>query len=107
MMLTLSPNRPDLDRYDTIWKEVFGAFERAGCSLTETNPAGQILLHMATGRDSARAWPWFNFLQAKGLEPMAKDKNVMTTLDIREGKRQSGMEAVPAVKLVLLQPRVN
>lgn len=76
--------QPDLDRYDAIGKEVFGALERAGCSLTETNPTGQTLLHLVAGRHSARAWPWFNFLQAKGLDPMAKDREGRTPLDIAE-----------------------
>lgn len=81
------PETPDLDRYDAIGKEVFGAFERAGCNLTETNPAGQTLLHLVAGRMSARAYPWFNFLQAKGLDPMVKDKEGKTPMDIAKENR--------------------
>lgn len=76
------PEPPNLDRYDAIGKEVFGAFEHAECTLTETNPAGQTLLHLVAGRDSARAYPWFKSLQAKGLDPMAKDKEGRTPMDV-------------------------
>ncbi|KAJ5807970.1 hypothetical protein N7474_009239 [Penicillium riverlandense] len=59
-----------------------GPFEQKGYILTETNLAGQTLLHVAAGLVSERVSPWFKFLQAKGLDSVARDKEGKTPIDI-------------------------
>ncbi|KAJ5096766.1 hypothetical protein N7456_007487 [Penicillium angulare] len=70
------------DLYYGIGEDVFGQFEQAGYSLQEPTPAGQTLMHLVAGLESGPAWDWFKVLEAKGLDPMAKDKEGETSMDI-------------------------
>lgn len=72
----------DLERYAEIGREIVDEFERAGCSLSETNPAGQTLLHLVAALDSPRAFPWFKLLQTRSLDPLATDKEGVTPMDL-------------------------
>ncbi|KAJ5955106.1 hypothetical protein N7501_009385 [Penicillium viridicatum] len=74
--------------YDAIGEEVIGVFEQAGCDLMETTPDGQTLLHLVAGLVSVRAFPWFKILQGKGLDPMARDKEGNTPIDIAMGNEK-------------------
>ncbi|CAL5872092.1 uncharacterized protein PFLUO_LOCUS6349 [Penicillium psychrofluorescens] len=77
-----SGNRSAGPENDTICKEVLEMFEGAGYNLTDTDTSGQTLLHQVARLDSYRAYSWFKALQDKRLDPMAKDKNGRTALDI-------------------------
>ncbi|KAJ5248065.1 hypothetical protein N7524_012025 [Penicillium chrysogenum] len=77
------------DRYFAIAQDVIGQFEKAGYNIQETNAKGQTLLHLIAGLTSSEgiswsAWPWFQLLRSKGLDPMAKDGEGKTPIDIAE-----------------------
>lgn len=77
------------DRYFTIGEDVIDQFEQAGYNIKETNAKGQTLLHLVAGLTapefpSYSAWPWFQLLRSKGLDPMAKDGEGRTPIDIAE-----------------------
>ncbi|KAL4996289.1 ankyrin repeat-containing domain protein [Aspergillus recurvatus] len=83
MFMTWDPEEDehDYDNFYAIGQEVVSAFERAGYILTETNAAGQTILHLVAALDSDRAGPWFDLLKDKGLDLEAKDKKGGTPLD--------------------------
>ncbi|KAF9250436.1 hypothetical protein LCP9604111_3338 [Penicillium roqueforti] len=77
------------DRYFAIGQYVIGQFEKAGYDIQETNSKGQTLLHLVAGLTAPEgmswaAWPWFQLLRSKGLDPMAKDGEGKTPIDIAE-----------------------
>lgn len=72
----------DIDEWKAIGEEVIGAFEQAGYNLTETNWEGQTLLHVVATSISRRGYEWFHILQARGLDPMVRDKEGETAHDI-------------------------
>ncbi|KAJ5196985.1 hypothetical protein N7449_007464 [Penicillium cf. viridicatum] len=76
-------------RYFAIGQDVIDQFEKAGYNIKETNTKGQTLLHLVAGLTSPEfeswcAWPWFQLLRSKGLDPMAKDMEGKTPIDIAE-----------------------
>ncbi|CAG8908820.1 unnamed protein product [Penicillium egyptiacum] len=77
------------NRYFAIGQDVIDQFEKAGYNIKETNGKGQTLLHLAAGLTSPEfeswcAWPRFQLLRSKGLDPMAKDGEGKTPIDIAE-----------------------
>lgn len=77
------------NRYFAIGQDVIDQFSRAGYNIQETNAKGQTLLHFVAGLtspvfESLAAWPWFQLLRSKGLDPMAKDGEGKTPIDIAE-----------------------
>lgn len=77
------------NRYFAIGQDVIDQFEKAGYNIKETNTKGQTLLHLVAGLTSPEfeswcAWPWFQLLRSKGLDPMAKDREGKTPIDIAE-----------------------
>lgn len=70
----------DYDRFYATAKEIVDAFEQKGYVLTETNAAGQTLLHLVAKWDAYRAVPWFDLLKAKGLDSETKDVDGVTAL---------------------------
>lgn len=74
----------DYDHFYAIGEEVLGLFEHGGYNYEETNANEQTLLHMVASLVSDRAYPWFKILQAKGLDPMAKDKEGQTPFGIAQ-----------------------
>lgn len=74
----------DYDHFYAIGEEVLGLFEHGGDNYEETNANEQTLLHMVASLVSDRAYPWFKILQAKGLDPMAKDKEGQTPFGIAQ-----------------------
>ena len=74
--------------YDAVGEEVIGVFEQAGCDLMETTPDGQTLLHLVARLVSVRAFPWFQILQGKSLDPMARDMEGNTPIDIAMGNEK-------------------
>ena len=77
------------DRYFAIGQDVIDQFEKAGYNIKETNTKGQTLLHLVAGLTSPEnpsfsALPWFQLLRSKGLDPMARDGEGKTPIDIGE-----------------------
>lgn len=69
-------------QYHAIGQDVVGQFEKAGYILNEVGFAGETLLHLAANLPSVRAFPWFEMLEAKGLDTGAKNSDGKTPWDI-------------------------
>lgn len=74
----------DYDGFHAVGEEVLDLFIQAGYIYEERNATGQTLLHAVATLVSERAYPWFKILQAKGLDPLAKDEQGNTPLSIAE-----------------------
>lgn len=70
----------DHEGYCVLGEEVLDIFVKAGYDLEERNAAGQTLLHQVATLVSERAAAWFKVLQARGLDPLAIDKDGNTPL---------------------------
>ncbi|KAJ5274039.1 hypothetical protein N7478_009164 [Penicillium angulare] len=72
----------DQEGYRILCEEVLGIFVKGGYDIEERNEEGQTLLHLVGTLASERAAAWFKVLQARGLDPLAEDKEGNTPLGL-------------------------
>ncbi|KAJ5081193.1 hypothetical protein N7456_013431 [Penicillium angulare] len=72
----------DQEGYRILGEEVLDIFVKGGYDVKEQNENGQTLLHLVSTLASERAAAWFKVLQAKGLDPLAEDKDGNTPLGL-------------------------